>query len=371
MIKEENIIIRRAYENDAVEITRLLERLGLLMPQGDEILKHWNRIWKQNPYYKLFPDELHCGWIMEHEGKVVGVFASFPRSCYLNGKPFRLSIASQWGVEKEFRKYTALLSDKFFHHDPIKTRLVTTAIKPTGVIFEKYGGLKVPSVNLLDVYMVPFRLDKLVMVKLNSKIKKPLLNSIAQKVLTVFSLPWHWHYKLIRTSGNISEINPSELGEDYEIFWNSYLKSSHGLLASRNADNIKWAYQGGFRKLENKLFIYRKNDKVLGYGSILKEPIKDSELNRYKIVDLLALDPEVKRDLVKFMISYCYQANADVLEVPLPGLLVKDDIPVLTLTRQIPVWPYYFQTTEDEVKAVLSHADNWQTSPFDGDACLF
>lgn len=371
MIDQKRIMIRQAVEADVVEITRHLERMGLLMPQGDDIYKHWNRLWKENPYYKLFNDPLHCGWIMEYEGRMVGFFTRFPRAYYLNGKPFRVTVPTSWGVEGEFRKYKDLLCDQFFYHDPNDTRVATTAIKATGKIFERYGSIRVPSPNQTEVYMIPYKIGALVMLKLAPVLKfKPLITLVGFLV-QLFALPWQWHYKLIPKSRFVSEINPADVSDDFESFWIEYLKTFKGLIASRDVNNIKWAYQDGFRKLENRLFIYKKDNRILGYVSILREPVKDSNLNRYKIVDLLSLSEAVKKELLKFIIRYCAEIQADVLEVQVPGLITRKDIPVFTMTRYLQAWPYYFHTTDEQIKAILLRPENWQTSPFDGDTSLY
>jgi hypothetical protein len=356
---------------DAVPATQLLERLGLIMPQGDDIVIHWKRMWEQNPYFKIFNEPPHFGWVMEYEGEIVGYFGNFPRSYYLNGEPFRLVIPSQWGVVKEFRPYINMLCHKFFNENHIHTKLVTTAILPTGKIFERYNSRRIPSFRLMEVYMIPFKIDRLLMMKIGSRLKHPLLVKLTGYFFKLITLPWRLQYYFISKNKFISEIKVSEIPSGFDAFWQKYLKASKGILASRNADNLKWFYQGGFRNLENKLFVYQENNEVMGYISIINEPVKDSSLNRYKVVDMIAISDKVKNQLMKYVIRYCFDKGAELMEIHLPGLIVRNDIPVFTLKRYVSVWPFYYHTDDPEIDKILQQEDHWHTSPYDGDVCLF
>lgn len=371
MIKAEDLVIRLAVKVDLAEATRLLLRLGLIMPADDEAEQHWNRLNENNPYYKVFNEPVHRGWVMEHEGKMVGFFGTFPRIYYLDGKPFRMGIASQWGVEKEYRSFTQLLSDCFFNEHPVETKLVTTAIKPTGRLFAKYNGHPVPSPDLITVYMVPFRMDKLAAAKLGAKIKAPFIVNIISAMLQIISFPWRLYYRRIKKSKHVKEVDSAALPVAFEQFWLNYLQQTKGLIADRSSETIKWFYNGGFRKLKNTVFVYEKDNTILGYASILIEPVKDGNLNRYKIVDLIALSDEIKLALMKHLTRYCYDAGADVLELHLPGMLKKQDIPVFTLSRQIPSFPFYYHSSNAYIDQLLLNENQWQPSPYDGDVCLF
>lgn len=109
----------------------------------------------------------------------------------------------------------------------------------------------------------------------------------------------------------------------------------------------------------------------MGYAAILKEPVKDSEMSRYKIVDLLALTEEVKKELVLYLIRYCYDVGADVLEFHIPGLYTEKDIPVFHLTRKAPAWPYYYHSTVPEINTYFKNPELWTPSPYDGDTSFY
>lgn len=366
MTENKDIQIRLAEREDAREISVLLKKLGLNLPNEiEKINQHWDRLWKNNPYYSYFNEKTLYGWVMLHNNNIVGFFGCIPRIYFLNSKPIPVAIASQWGVEKEYRTYTGLLCDKFFNENPIALKLVTTAIKPTGKIFEKYGGHKVPVAELDKVIMIPINLFKLIIHKYNKSIKKYLFKFLN------YLIPWKLQFQLINKNKNISEIDFFSLPSDINEFFERYFKNVKGLVAYRSSDILKWYYSGGNRELTKKIFVYSLNNKTLGYASIINEPIKDNlELKRYKIIDLIAENTQIKKEMIKELIRISNETKIDILEIHHAGTISKDEIPAFALNREYSQFPLYYQTTDNLVDNLLKDKNNWNISPFDGDTCL-
>lgn len=374
MIDTTELNVRLANREDAVPVSDLLHRLGLNLPSQSEIDKinsHWNRLWKENPFYKYYNEEILYGWVMVHKNRIVGFFGCIPRNYYMNSELFPVAIASQWGVEKEYREYTYLLCDAFFNSNPISTKLVTTAIKPTGRIFEKYNGHRVPNHSLQTVYMIPINLYKLLVYKYKEHTNKyPLLKFILR--IFIFIIPWKLQYQLICKDNNFNEVSVNSLSEDIESFWQKYIHINRGLFASRSLDNLKWYYNGGNSASSKKIFIYTSNNqKIIGYASIIDQPVKDNKvLKRYTIIDLLAENKKIKEKILKGLIKYSYDNDVDVLEVHLPGMIERKDIPAIIIDRQVPQFPVFYQSSDDGINNLLQNNENWHISPYDGDTCL-
>lgn len=368
MTEIKEVTIRLAKRDEAVEISDLLNKLGLNLPnehEVDKINQHWDRLWKNNPYYNHFKEDYLYGWVMVYNEKIVGFFGCIPRIYSINSKVVPVAIASQWGVEKDYRKFTHLLCEKFFNENPISIKLVTTAIKPTGRIFEKYGGLKVPNSELETVYMIPIDLFKLVSYKYKDSFKKYIFNFLS------YLIPWKLQFKFIGENNNFKEIDVDSIPDEINSFFENKLNKTNGLIALRDSDILKWYYSGGNRELTKKIFIYSKNDTILGYASIVEEPIKDNlNLKRYKIIDLLAENSQIKKDILKALIKYSYNKKIDVLEIHHSGMIDKNEIPAIILKRKLPQFPLFYQTTDSKMNEYLKHKDNWNIMPFDGDTCL-
>jgi hypothetical protein len=360
------VTVRESTKDDAHAVFNLLGGLGLIVPPKEKIEEYWDRLWVNNPFFAAYPGIKISGWIMEDDTEVVGFFGLIPRTSFLNGIPIPVAIASQWGVKKEYRQYTHLLSDTFFNNNPIALKLVTTAIKPTGRIFEKYDGRKVPASNLQNVYMVPFNLAKLVQYKIESSKRKLALFAFLLRLI-----PWKLQYLLISKDRNLQEVDVNNLPENYEDFWNNYLSNSKGYLASRDPATLNWFYLGDVRGLKKKVFLYRNDQEdIIGYAAIMEEPTINGSFKRFKIIDILSNDDLIKKRMIKALVHEVYKLKADVLEFHLPGQVDKSDIGVFTMNRQVASWPVFYQCTNSDENVTLENSDAWHISPFDGDTSL-
>lgn len=373
MIDANEISIRLAVKEDMITVCDLLRDLGLILPPKTEeqkVQNHINRMWDNNPYYKEFKEPVFYGWVMQHKGEVVGFFGTIPRIYYLNYKKIPVSIASNWGVKKEYRAFTGMLCDKYFKENPIALKLVTTAIKPTGKIFERYDGKRAPDTTLDSVYMVPFRLSRLMMLKFKGS-KLAVVNPLL-KLLSIFPL-WRLQYAFAGKDTCLQEVDVDNLPADFDAFQQEYHAHTPGFIASHDLGTMQWMYKGGKPDLIKKVFVYRssKDNKILGYASLMDEPIiNDSGFKRYKIGDLLASSSEVKKAMLKALIRYAYDANADVLEIHMPDTIAKEEIPAFTLHRKVPAFPVFYHTYDKEIETILVQETNWHITPYDGDTSL-
>jgi hypothetical protein len=371
MIELNDISIRLAKRQDAVPVTELLRKVGLIQPDDKDIDAHWDRLWTNNPSYKDFPSEPHFGWIMEYQNRIVGYVGCFQRTYYFKGEPMPVCIASQWGVEKDFRRFSMLLCEKFFSENPIPFKLNTTALDVSGLIFERFGnGRRVPSEALKDVYMVPFHLPPIAMQRFKENYKK---YSFLSPFIHFFTrvIPVNIKYKFIQQDKCLQEVDIHKLPTGFKIFWDNYLKNSHGFIASRNEEVIEWYYNRGFRKLDKKVFVYNQGGQIAGYASLVEEPIPGSSIKRYKIADILATDKKTKSVILKALLKLAYEMNADLVEVHIPGMISRDEIPAFIIKRKVPNWPCYYQTQDMVLDEKLQDPSNWNISSYDGDSCLF
>lgn len=367
MISDNDIIIRPAKEDDGLEACKLLKKLGLNLPETDEeILLHWNRLWKNNPYYNKFNENIQYGWVMEYENKIVGFFGSIQRVYCLNSTPIRVSIASQWGVEKDFRTYTSLLCDQYFRNNICSLKIVTTAIKPTGRIFSKYDGKKIPNQNLDSVYMIPISLFKLIAVK----IKNPFIKYFTLSLDKIF--PWKFQYRFIKKNKNISKIQIGSSSKDLDIFFNRFYSETNGLFAVRTIEILKWHSESHNKKPKIKYFKYSENNEIKGFASISIGTVPENpDIIRFKIIDLLAETKAIKKSILKELIRYSYNENADIVEIHHPGFVNKNEIPLaIVLSRKHTHFPLYYQTNDIKLDEILRNKSNWNISSFDGDTSL-
>ena len=368
MISNNDITIRLAKYEDRNEICPLVKSLGLHVPETSiEIDKLWCKLWIDNPYYIYFDEQINFGWVLTYQNRIVGFFGSIPRLYYLNNNIVPASIAGLWGVQKEFRGFTHLLCDSFFNSNPIDLKIVTTAIKPTGKIFEKYRGQKIPLPKMINVQTLPLDIHKLFVFNFADSPSILRLSIFFKLANLVYRIP----LKLIKRNNHIREVSIHELPSDLNSFFEKDRNKSNSLISLRNKDVIKWYYERGSKKLDCRIFIYKKDNDTLGFVSIVMESIdENSSIVRYKIIDIAAESNEIKKLLIKELIRIAYKEKAHLIEIHLGGRISSSEIPWLTFKRKYNHFPLFFQCKNSELNQILQNKDSWNIMSFDGDTCL-
>lgn len=368
------VTIRKATPEDTVPISDLLHRLGLAVPAKDEPAKIrmlWNWLWEENPYYTHFNKELFYGWVMEDQGRIVGFFGCLPRVYHLNQAVIPVAVATRWGVEKPYRTHTHLLSDAFFRDNPIDLKITTTAIKPTTRIFDKYGGTGVPVAQIGRVLMVPIDPAVLIDFAVNGATKwKAALGKLVSLPFRLIN-PVAFSQRRIPPDENFQEVALEALGDDFGNFCKTFLEQTSGLVATRSPDLVRWYFRGSADRNPVKCFVYRDRARITGYAVLSDEPAKGfAKLKRYKVVDLITLDPALRKQMVQQLIRRSRLDGAHVLEFHLMGMLDRSELPAYTLSRKPVQFPAYYQCTDPGLLRELQPPDHWHVSPFDADTCL-
>jgi hypothetical protein len=368
MIDSGSIVIRLANDDDKLDVCNLLKLLGLQIPDDPvQIDSLWNKLWNDNPFYKYFDVPITYGWVMVHDKKIVGFFGSIPRVYQWNNELIPVSIAGLWGVQKEFRHCTHLLCNKFFNDNPIDLKLVTTAIKPTGRIFEKYNGQKVPLPQLDIVQMIPINLSKLLHFKLSSRrLFMPLviLSGLLNRI-------WKLQFYILKKNKYIEEISLDNLPETTDSFLAKLDNDTDGIIAHRNKEIFQWFYKSNAKNYKFRLFFYIKDNNTLGYISMLTESINNSTvIQRCKIIDLVGVDDQIKKSLVKEVLRISFKSNLDLIEIHLGGMIKREHIPGIAFQRKYTNFPLYYQTNDAILNQNLQKNDSWNIMSFDGDTCL-
>lgn len=370
----QEIHVRPAKREDAVQISTLLKNLGLIvpgLPDVEKIDQFWDKLWDKNPYFTEFNMNVEYGWVMIANERIVGFFGCIPRVYCLGSQRIPVSIASLWGVEKEYRTYTHLLSDRFFNYNSVSLKIVTTAIKPTGRLFEKYGGRKVPCPDLAEVYMVPVDFSELLRHKFSTLLVKNSIGGVLFKIAQIFLTPWKYKYKALSKDSAIREITINEIPKDFDSFIYRCFKAQTGLSASRYSTIIEWYYSDFGASSTRRLFVCSDQGQTTGFISIIKEAVAgNSGLERYKVIDLVALSTEIKKRLIRNVLKFLADTGGHVLEFHHPGMIEKKEIPAFTLNRKFSSFPIYYQTADAKLDIFLQEKQNWQIMPFDGDTCL-
>ena len=370
--------LRDAEYEDCELATDLLRELGLVIPgDRDEIRFHWRRFWIDNPALKVEGPNPTRGWLLEDHGEMVGFFGNVPLLYDYGGRPVVVAGASKWGVNKEYRSETSRLADSYFNQENADLLLVTTGIKPTGRIFERYGGMPVPQSGYDQVLYWVLNARGFLRASLEKKGLKPRLASMvalsgAPMAKAAMTLSGH---RPNGRSAKIDILEVADIGDEFDGLWRSKRGEKDRLLACRSAECLRWHFGTQVMSSRIRVLVSRDNKGLAGYAIIMREDAPEIDLKRLKIIDLfVAGDDEVVIDnLLALAFEKGCSDGCDVLElVGLPGSLRQHIISRHRPgSRPMPVWPIFYKPLCSVLEAPLRDEETWHVTAYDGDTAIF
>jgi hypothetical protein len=369
--------IRAAKIDDAMTITAFLVQLGLSMPEGENnILAHWNSLWRNNPALKHHSKKPELGWILEDNFNIVGFFGNIPQISYFQGLPVRVSSARAWAVDKLYRNQTNQLCKAFFNQADADVVLISSANSPAGKRCIEFGASALPQPDYEKILFWVLNAGSF----LRAGLKKKGYGRIASNaggLLGAITLN-----AKMRLSGQrpfsaldgISIKTVSEIDHSFDILWQKKLKESPDqLLACRSAETLRWYFKLSQSSSETRVICHNSKTGLDGYAIIVREDAPDIGLRRLKISDLFVSknDPAIVDALLTASYEYGLASSCDVLEVIGLEKILRDQIlKHKPFTRPMAVFPFYFKALKEELKTPLSKKNCWSVSAFDGDTAL-
>lgn len=164
----------------------------------------------------------------------------------------------------------------------------------------------------------------------------------------------------------------TNINEDsFDVFWTEYLKTSRGVVSSRTAAELKWAFESDIRSGKTVLVVERKEGRIIGY-IVIKEARQTP--GRWMVVDWIALDDNAeilgkllsraKKYLAKNKTAFMLESIGFPMRIQ--GLIHKH----LPLTRRAPNNSYIYQAFNPELDAAIKSDEGWFFGPYDGDRFL-
>ncbi len=373
--------LREAEPGDCQEATELLRRLGLVMPQGrDPIEAHWKRFWVDNPAFIEDRAKPANGWLLEEAGRMVGFFGNIPLLYYYGDRPVIVADASQWGVEKSHRPETGRLADAYFGQSNADMLLVTTGIKPTGRLFERYGAARIPQPDYDRVLYWVVDVGGFIA---SASRKKGLSAPLASLACTLGGPLAGAAMALAGrrpkpATGSVDLIGIDDLGDDFDDLWRRKRDEAPRLLACRTADCLRWHFGPPQLAARTRFLVNRQGrsgrpGRLDGYATVMREDAPDLGLRRLKIVDMFMENdaPDIFDRLLFAAHEYARAERCHVLElVGLPENLRAAAMRHRPLVRAMPTWPLYYKAIADTLVDPLSNPQAWYVTPYDGDTAL-
>ena len=177
--------------------------------------------------------------------------------------------------------------------------------------------------------------------------------------------------------GRRSDVSCVQVGEFapevFDAFFEKYLERNDGVVLSRTAEELAWAFGDGLRDGRNLLVIATNPSGLQGY--VVVRAI-NSERTRWMVVDWIALEnnKDVLSDLLRHAVRILRtESSAVFLECIGFRMDVQDIIKRhLPFTRKAPNNSTNYRAYDSNLKQGLKQADRkgWFFGPYDGDRFL-
>lgn len=373
-----NCTLREAEFRDSETATELLRDLGLTLPEArDEINDHWHRLWIDNPAIQIDGAPVARGWVLEDTGRMVGFFGNIPMLYDYGGRPIIAAVASQWGVEKKYRYETPRLAEAYFTQQNVELLLVTTGIKPTGRIFTRYGGFRVPQLGCDQVLLWVldprgFIAAGLVKKGINKRVAAMIAFTGAPIVRAGVLLSSHSHSGKAK---NIDQINVKQIEDEFDGLWVRKRDEVDCLMASRTSESLRWHFGTKSMMQRTRLLVSRSHKGLEGYAMIMREDAPSIGLKRLKIIDLFVagnneavIDSLLAAAFETALADGCHVIEMTGLPSALRNHIISHHHP---RTRQLATWPAFYKVMKDDLNIPFKDEKSWYVSAYDGDTALF
>lgn len=300
------------------------------------------------------------GDVAYYKGMAVGTQSAIKRKLFLNGKSFNGTIGAMLGMDSDapVPLLVGLMKATMSARWNRQLYFANTAI-PVSMKMNRLLGVKGEGVESCGV--VRFAILKPVGF-LNFVFK----NRIPRTLVSFFDWCCALSFRMMRKEQTCKSIDPK-----INDFWQEYLKTSRGVVSSRSAEELDWAF-GDDLKVDKAVMIAESDqDSVVGYIII-----KESRLapGRWLVVDWIALrdDKDVlKRLLVKAKRYLQQNGSAFMLEsIGFPMRAQSIIGSVLSVKRKAPNNSFIYKAFNKELEEAIKSDQGWFFGPYDGDRFL-
>jgi len=368
--------LRPASIDDASAISAFLISLGLVMPAGEEATRaHWQGLWENNPALAHHKKPA-LGWVLEDDGAIKGFFGNIPQVSWMGETPVTVSSARAWAVDPEYRTETPRLCAAFFEQPDVDLVLISSANPPAGKRCLAFGGAKMPQPEYDNILYWVVNASGF----LSAAFRKKGRGSFAASMLGLLGsvpLDFNINIKGRRPYGGLDHLTPVSLdGVDaaFDDLWHrKRAQMPDTLLASRDAETLKWYFGLGAGRDNVRFLRYDKDGALKGYAVLVREDAPAIGLKRLKVADIFADndDPDVLQALLAGAYDYARARQCHVLElIGLPKGAREVAQKSKPFSRPMATFPFFYKTLNAGLEEKLSDASAWYVTAYDGDTSL-
>ncbi len=369
--------LRNATLDDALSITEFLVELGLSMPKGkDNILLHWEELWRNNPALKHHGNTPELGWVLEDADKLVGFFGNIPQVSYFHGTPVRVSSARAWAVHKAYRNQTDQLCKAFFNQRSADVVLISSANAPAGKRCLEFGASAIPQPDYEKILFWVLNASAFLRAGLRKKgyggLTANFFGILGAVALNArMRLGGQRPFSIINGI-TIKTINDIDLS--FDQLWLKKIKElPDQFLSCRNAETLRWYFKLSSSSAQTRIICHKTKSELNGYAVVVREDVPNIGLKRLKIADIFVSknDPAIIDALLTAAYEYGLAKRCDVLEIiGLDKTLRSQVLKHKPFSRSMVVFPFYYKALRQDLQKPLNSENSWSATAYDGDTAL-
>lgn len=368
-------MIREARYSDCDAVGVLKKRNGLSVKWSAD---RWVGLWQENP---AMPQDqaMPIGWVLEHEGRIVGYLGNIPMYYHFQGKRLLAAAARGFVVDPEFRGHSIRLPAAFFSQKNVDLLLNTSANVAAGSVFQLCKAEKIPYPNYDKALFWVIDAQGFAYSALRKHGYGAAPPVIARYVLgaAIYLEGMLRRRAPVRntTTFEINVLEPSSVGTEFDEFWRRTLvERPQCLLSERSARVLSWHF-GHRAAIERraKFVCAWRAGKLIGYAALTREDSENIELKRSRITDLIA--EKDTPELIDALLNVAFwQARIDgshILElIGFPEHIRAHFVDGRAYERQLSSWQFWYKAVAPGLSDSLKRKEAWYGCSYDGDASL-
>lgn len=365
---------REVQFTDFEAVAKLKERWGL----AKDSLQNWCRLWRDNRALTFSKSRLSMGWVLEADGEIVGYQGSVPLLYYFRGRPLLVATGTGMVVEPAYRAFSMALLASFYRQKNVDLLLITSSSDTVGKLARAFGAEALPQQDY----------DTVLFWVLNAR---DFAGAVAKKfgvngklgglisVLGSSALRTQMTLGRRRPNGNsrkcgVTELQVSEIGDDFEALWQRKLAEKRLLLADRSSVSLRWHFTVPASQRTTALMCCHLDGRLKGYAAVQNAVDPETGLRQCFVADLLVDgdDSNVIESLLRSAYEYARRSGSHIFEVQgFPANVRQIATRWKPYYRKYPACPFFYKAKDQSLREdLLADADNWYASPYDGDTSL-
>jgi hypothetical protein len=353
--------VRPAVFDDAESILRVRQANGL----DNFNAATWRADRQAYPFAQEFRD-IPIGWVLEtDQGEVVGTIGNVHLLYEMDGRRFRVGLATAWAVNAAHRGRALFLTTAFLKQKGLDLLLNGSANQAASKVL---SGLQIPRIPIPEYSSPCFWAANA------TAFARAALQRRDTPAAALLAWPAGMALRVrdvLRGSGRGKLSAPvrriASFDDRFDGLWNRIAAGPSRLRAVRTRAVLHWKFNAELADGRAAILTAEKGGELSGYIVLVRRPGFELGMSLYDVADFQSSgdDPMVYRDLLLGSVRLAREEGIDAVKL-ITGTPAKRS-PALSLrpySYQLPFWQLYYKASP-ELRSALATPDAWDFSLFD------